>query len=183
MKYNIIIIVFTCFICNSCNECDDTELAVETKVWLEYYQKNEYSFFKNNNITDTTFIFDNLEDLLVQVDNCSSKGECMCEIRSYSLVSENLKYSIYAYDNQIIRITIGNSINNSVLYYTKKRVFENFGNYNGILVNFEYKNSLYEAIELQCTDCNQIVIQRIVISKELGVLEYEDSDNNVWVKQ
>ena len=172
-------------IINACTECkeSDTKLTNETKEWFDYYQKNEYSVFANNDSIDTLLIINKYPsyDLEVDfpVDNCSSNGDCFCEIRSYNIKSDKILFNIYGRDNNIIRITIGES---KINIYIDKKIIESNSCYGGELIKFEYQGLLYETIELKCTD-NQTNIKGIIISKELGVLEYEDQLGNVWVKR
>ena len=184
-SWNLVIILFVACLLHSCDNCNNTELTSETKEWMEFYQNNEYSIFSNGNKIDTLFISDFVND---EAERCSNKGDCFCENIAYWLLSNKLFSNVEARDYNIFSIVLRGSPKltsnlTSVNFNTEERRQETISYYNLDLIQFDYKNQSYESLKITCDQCNEVYIKRMVISKDLGILEYEDEFGNVWVKQ
>jgi hypothetical protein len=166
------------------------ELSAEALSWMEPYQIQPYSIYKNEAGTpDTISIRFETGTEFCGGDECGSDCELQRAILTSSAHPE-FDFTISAEERYRIMIN-GIGTIDSILYaelnpLTKNVFSVNLGATVTLEQNFEWKNQHLTVLKIDCNnpvDCSKYSLTNMLISEEHGLLEYRFNSGETWQKQ
>lgn len=196
MKKIIFLIVLT-FLFNGCchftsEDCGcepppEEFLSDEPKEWLKAFEDGTFQVFQDDNGSlDSLEIEVSQGALCIGGDECCSDSETkLARLKSVNRFS--IRFSVEAMEKSFIEINTRESNEDFIqvrmnaqteeLYAIGERATAE------ILNDFDWNDELITVLSVNCTgsfNCSDYVMQRYIVSKELGLLEFVDRDSNQW---